>query len=69
MVELWPDNAASINFYLLIHTQWRAGPHGVIGLDYGVVFAQLARLDLSEEDRQRIFDDVRVIESEARQIL
>jgi len=69
VVELWPDNAASINFYLLIHTQWRAGPHGVIGLDYTTVFEQMRRLDLTEEEQARLFYDVRVMESEARKIL
>lgn len=43
--------------------------NGVTGLDYNVLFARMDRLHLSEEAHQQLFDDIRVIEAEALQIL
>lgn len=42
---------------------------GPTGLDYNVVFARLERMRLSETDYEQLFEDLRVIESEALTIL
>lgn len=65
VVEIWPDNLDSINTFVSMLTQWRVGPNGAVGLDYGVLPAVL-RLNGIEEDRhQALFSDVRVLEDEA----
>ena len=42
---------------------------GPTGLDYNVVFTRLERMRLSEADYEQLFEDLRVIESEALTIL
>ena len=42
---------------------------GPTGLDYNVLFTRMARMALSNEDHERLFQDVRVIESEALTII
>lgn len=38
---------------------------GPVGLDYGVLFHRMDRMDLSRDAFEALFEDVRVIESEA----
>ena len=45
------------------------GSAGPIGLDYNVLFALMHRMNLSEQDFDFLFHDVRVIESTALTIL
>ena len=52
-----------------LSTQWRTGMSGPTGLDYNVVFTRLERMRLSDADYEQIFEDLRVIESEALTIL
>lgn len=68
-IELWPENEVAIGVFSSISTQWRVGVSGVTGLDYNVLFYRLDRMRLSEEAHQQLFDDIRVIEAEALQIL
>jgi hypothetical protein len=42
---------------------------GPIGLDYNVLFARMERMKLSDAEHELIFQDIRVIESEALSIL
>lgn len=48
-----------------MRTQWRIGMSGPVGLDYGVLFRILDRLNLSPDDYDEMFADVRVMESAA----
>lgn len=68
-VEIWPENDAAISVFCSLSTQWRVGAAGPVGLDYNVLFYRMDRMHLGEEDHQQLFDDIRVIESEALQIL
>jgi hypothetical protein len=68
-VELWPENEAAIGLFSSLSTQWRVGAGGPTGLDYNVLFYRMDRMRLSDEAHQQLFDDIRVIESEALQIL
>ena len=45
------------------------GGAGPIGLDYNVLFALMQRMNLSEQDFDFLFHDVRVVESTALRIL
>lgn len=67
--ELWPDNEKSIALFSTISTQWRVGMGGPTGLDYNVLFARMDRMKLDESSYENLFDDIRVIESEALSIL
>lgn len=68
-IEIWPENQQAINLFISISTQWRVGAGGPTGLDYNVLFTRMARMDLSDERHEQLFDDIRVIESEALAIL
>ena len=32
---VWPENADAVTMFSRLQTQWRTGPRGRIGLDYG----------------------------------
>lgn len=49
----------------MLSSQWRMGPCGAIGLDYTPFFARMDRMRLTEEAYDQLFEDLRVIESEA----
>lgn len=68
-IEIWPENHRAINLFTSISTQWRVGAGGPTGLDYNVLFTRMARMGLSDEQYEQLFDDIRVIESEALHIL
>lgn len=63
--EVWPDNMPAINLFSSISTQWRTSMGGMIGIDYNVLFPRMDRMNLSDQDYEWLFDDIRVIESEA----
>lgn len=63
--EVWPDNMPAINLFSSISTQWRTSMGGMIGIDYNVLFSRMDRMNLSDQDYEWLFDDIRVIESEA----
>lgn len=43
--------------------------NGPTGLDYCALFARMARMNLDDEKHEILFQDIRVIESEALTIL
>lgn len=65
--EVWPEHVEAVRMFLRCQTQWRAGPNGVLGLDYGVVL-QLCRVYAVEDDRQ-LLDDLQVMEGHALQLI
>lgn len=64
-VDLWPENEPAINLFLTLSSQWRMGTGGAIGLDYTPFFARMERMRLTDEAYDQLFEDIRVIESEA----
>lgn len=68
-IEIWPENQQAINLFTSISTQWRVGAGGPTGLDYNVLFTLMGLMDLSYERHVQLFEDIRVIESEALAIL
>ena len=46
MPRLWPENFEAWELWKEIETQWRAGPVGVIGLDYREVRERARELDI-----------------------
>lgn len=62
--EVWPDNWLSFLVMDSMGTQWRTTEHRVIGLDYGVLPTVMRLLGVPPNTRSRVFQDVRVMESE-----
>lgn len=67
-VELWPDHVLAFNLFTRNYTQWRVGAGGPIGLDYGVLYHDLDRQELSKTEQQEIMDVLRIIERAALEI-
>jgi hypothetical protein len=68
--EVWPENMRAISLFSALSTQLRtSGMGGVIGFDYNAYFARMDRMNLTDQDYEWLFDDIRVIESEAIIIL
>lgn len=64
-VEVWEELATSINVFVAMSTQWRVGPAGATGLDYGALPAVMELLGVPHCARRDVFNDVRVMEDEA----
>ena len=60
-----PDLLAAVNVFSDMLTQWRYGPNGVVGLDYGSLPVVLRLRRVPRKDREQIFDDLRIMEKEA----
>jgi len=60
--EVEPDAWPALMMFLDCQTQWRTGPGGLIGLDYGAV-AWLFRLR-SVADETAMLSDLQIIEAE-----
>lgn len=60
--DVWPDNWPPLELFIDLSTQWRVGPNGLIGLDYGVVFHELDRRKLAGDEYDDMMDGIRTIE-------
>lgn len=67
--EVWPDNVAPVNVFVAMSTQWRVGPGGATGLDYGVLPQVMRMVGVAAKDRADIFNDVRTMEAEALEMM
>ena len=63
--EVWPDNWKAFLVMDSMGTQWRTGACGATGLDYGVLPNVMKLVGVSAKDRPGVFQDIRVMESEA----
>ncbi len=68
-VDVWPECWGLILFFREMATQWREGFGGKTGLDYTAVIARLNMLEISKEDRESIYQDVRHMEAEALEVM
>ncbi len=56
----------AISLFITLQTQLRTGGMGgAMGFDYNVYFARMERMNLSDQEYDWLFDDIRLIESEA----
>ncbi len=56
----------AISLFITLKTQLRTGGMGgAMGFDYNVYFARMERMNLSDQEYDWLFDDIRLIESEA----
>lgn len=65
LVGIWPDNAASLNVFLAMGTQWRVGPGGAIGLDYQTLPFVLRMEGVPRAHHRTVFSDLREMEAQA----
>ncbi|WP_053183674.1 DUF1799 domain-containing protein [Pseudomonas thivervalensis] len=63
--EVWPDAWPSFLVMDAMGTQWRTGACGATGLDYAVLPSVMRLIGVPAKDRSTVFQDVRVMESEA----
>lgn len=61
-VDLWPDNALSVNVFATICMQWRVGMNGAFALDYNVIEPALRMLRVPPEQWPDVFEDITVME-------
>ena len=65
--EVLPEAWPAVTMFLRVQTQWRAGPGGVIGLDYGAV-RWLFELEQVTKPAE-LLEDLQVIEAKVVEIL
>jgi hypothetical protein len=63
--EVWPENWPVFRFFLMMQTQWDVGMAGRTGLKYQVLFDLMDRQQLSGDEWQEMFDDIRAMEAAA----
>ena len=67
LYEVWREHKESLLMFLRCQTQWRMGPSGAIGLDYGVVL-ELFKL-YNVKDRQVVMEEIQIMEARALELL
>ena len=68
-VEVWPDNAMSVNVFIAMSTQWRVGMNGATGLDYNALPSVMKLVGVPKKSRASVFDDVRTLEDSAMETM
>jgi hypothetical protein len=64
--ELWPENWSAWRVFCDISGQWRLAANGQpFALDYGPLFTRMDRLNLSADEWEDLFQDIRVLEAAA----
>lgn len=63
--EIYPDNVQTVEVFKRLHTQWRAGPSGAIGLVYESLDRVFKRLGVAEDDEADVFDCLQIMEMAA----
>ncbi|MDG2524649.1 DUF1799 domain-containing protein [Stenotrophomonas sp. HITSZ_GD] len=69
VVDLWPENHRAVDLFRRISNQWRCGAGGPIGLDYGVVFNEMAHAGITGQERDEVMGALAVIEAAALRAL
>lgn len=62
---MWPENFAAVELFVKLGTQWRMGPTGPIGLDYGCLPAVMRLEQIPRGEWSDLFDAIRVMEAAA----
>ncbi len=64
-VDVWDEHWDALQLFSRLTTQWRAGFGGPIGLDYNVIYQDLARAGIVGADFDSTMASIRVIEQAA----
>lgn len=62
VIDVWPENTTVVRVFLAMRTQWRTGPAGRTGLDYGVLPEIWRRLKVPPAERGEAFSLLGVLE-------
>ena len=65
--ELWPDNLTTVNTFLSMSTQWRAGGVGLVGMDYNALPTVLRLSKVPRSEWSEVFNGIAIMESAALQ--
>jgi len=65
-IDVWEENWEVLMLYIRNQTQWRASAHGFYGLDYNVIYADMSRRAIPDDQQTSMMDDIRIIEAQAR---
>lgn len=71
--EVWEDNWLSLEVFLFLSTQWNVVQGGVApllqGIRYEIVPLALRRFKVPFSDRDRMWDDIRLMERAAKEVM
>lgn len=65
MVPVWPGQEPAARLFQGMLTQWRMGPAGPVGLDYGVISVVARGVGLRRRQAAAAFEELKVMEDEA----
>jgi hypothetical protein len=65
---LWPETVGPFLLFEALLSQWRMGPGGPVGLDYGALPVVARQLRLAGRKLREAFSGMRVMEAEALQV-
>ncbi|MNP75580.1 hypothetical protein D3C76_1726580 [compost metagenome] len=68
-VGVWPDAWPAFSLFEAMGTQWRLGPGGPSGLDYGAIPSTAKMIGLKRRKLVEIFPDLRIMEHEPLEIM
>lgn len=62
---MWP----AVLLLQRLRTQWRVGMGGAVGLDYGVMYRMMDRMELDKDAYNQLEADIQVMEDEVLAML
>lgn len=69
-MAVWPCNRLAALVFMSMGTQWRQGPAGPTGLDYGLGLSRVMRAHgVPAAQRDQVFADLQVMEGAALRAL
>ena len=66
---VFPDVWPSVGLFRDMNTQWRVGPGGIVGLDYGALPAVMQFRGVTGDEMSQRFDDIQTMESAAIELI
>jgi len=67
--ELWEENAAAVQIFGDMLTQWNVGMSGIVGLRYESLLAVMRLRGVPAARRAEVFDGIRTMESAALEVI
>ena len=61
-LEIWPETLPAIRLFAKSLTQWRAGPTGIIGLDYNAINLLMEYDAIPMSERGELMSDITHLE-------
>lgn len=61
-LEIEPEAAPAVDLFCRVLTQWRTGPNGYLGLDYGVLLSLMELDGVKRKKRTALLADIGIME-------